>query len=487
MSRAIPEIGVRLADRYRLETCAQSLDGVTVWYAMDEMLARSVGIYVIPETHELAEPMVTAAQAAATLEDSRFVRVLDAFRRDGNVHVIFERLPNARTLSAVLVNDGPLDPTLAQTLITDAAEGICAAHEAGLAHLRLQPDTVLLTPGGQLKIFGLCTEAARHGTSATDPARADTRGLGRVLHAALTARWPEGEAFGLAAAPYENGAICTPRQVRAGVPDSLDSVVDRLLNPHPRDGTPLLTPAQLAAELRGLRAPRRGPAPAAGDATGPMSAVGSILAPAPSRDGGWHPSAATRGVQVAVGGMLIIGLSLLGWQIARAIGPGSPADVGPGNPPLAAIRVTAVDAFDPPPGGDGSENNNQTRYAVDAMERTAWQTARYPTATFGRLKEGVGLVLDLGSPQTVRRVKIVFTRTGNSVELRAANGTATSAPRDLDSYLLVIPPREDAGESETLSLPFATKTRFLLVWLTKLPKDPGGEFRGGISEVWVSG
>ncbi|MGQ0467119.1 MAG: protein kinase family protein [Sporichthyaceae bacterium] len=486
MSRAIPEVGVRLADRYRLETCAHSLDGVTVWYANDEMLARAVGIYVIPETHELAEPMVTAAQAAATLEDSRFVRVLDAFRRDGNVHVIFERLPNARTLSDVLAKDGPLEPTLAQALITEAAEGICAAHEVGLAHLRLSPDTVLVTGTGQLKIFGLCIEAARHGTSSANPARSDTRGLGRVLHAALTARWPEGEAFGLQAAPYENGAICTPRQVRAGVPDALDGVVDRLLNPHPRVGTPLLTPGQLAAELRRLRAPRRAPAAATND-TGPLGAVGAILAPSPSTDGGWHPSAATRGVQAAVGGMLIIGLGLLGWQIVRAIGPGSPSDPAPGNLPLAAIRITDVRDFDPPPGGDGAENANQTRFAVDAMERTTWQTVRYPTSTFGQLKDGVGLVLDLGSPQTVRRVKLVFNRTGHSAEVRAANATVTAAPSDFGSYLLVAPPREDAGESESISLPFATKTRFLLIWLTKLPKDPGGEFRGGISEVAVSG
>lgn len=483
MSRAIPEVGARLADRYRLEKCAHTLDGVTVWYATDEMLARSVGIYLIPQEHDLAEALVTAAQAAAVLEDSRFIRVLDAVRRDGNVHLVFERMPQARTLSAMLQAEGPLDPGLAQAVITDATEAICAAHEAGLAHLRLQPDTVLITAGGQTKIFGLCIEAARHGTTAADPARADTRGLGRVLHAALTARWPEGEAFGLPAAPYENGAICTPRQVRAGVPDQLDSIVDRLLNPNPRVGTPLLSPGQLAAELRRLRARR--PPPAAGNDT--TGTIGAILAPSPATGGGWRPSAATRGVQVAVAGMLVIGLSLLGWQIARAIGPGTTADTTPRTGPLSAIRVTAVKAFDPPPGGDGTENGNQTPLAVDAQEKTAWQTGRYPTSTFGRLKAGVGLVLDLGSPQTVRQVKVVFRRGGHSVEVRAANSLATTAPPDLGSYLLVVPPREDAGTSETLRFPFATSTRFLLVWLTELPKDPSGEFRGGIAEVSVSG
>lgn len=487
MSRAIPEVGSRLADRYRLEKCMHDFDGLTTWTATDEMLARAVEIYVIPDDHELAEPLVLAAQAASGLPDPRFIRVLDAVRHDGNVHLVLERLPNARTLSAVLVEDGPMDPADAQAMITDATEAICAAHDAGLAHLRLNPDTILITASGQVRIFGLCIEAARHSTTAADPARKDTRGLGRVLHAALTARWPEGEAFGLQAAPYENDAICTPRQVRAGVPDALDAIVDRLLNPVPRMGTPLLTPGQLAAELRRLRS-RRGPTVAGTDASGTLNAItGAILAPSPSPEGGWRPSAATRGVQVAVGGMLAIGLGLLGWQIARAIGPGSDSDPEIRTGPLVDIRVAAVNAFDPPPLGDGAENGNQTPLAVDDNERTAWLTLRYPTAKFGEIKNGVGMVLDLGMPYTVRQVKIVFPRPGQTVEVRAANSTAVVAPPDLDSYLLVAPPREDSGVRETVRFSFASRTRFLLIWFTKLPKESSGDYRGGIAEVRVSG
>jgi hypothetical protein len=489
VSRGIPEVGDRLADRYRLEHRMSSGDGLSIWSATDLMLARPVEIYLLPETHELAEPVVLAAQQASALADARFVRVLDAVRHDGNVHIVLERVMNARTLSTVLTTDGPMDPADAQKLITDAAEAICAAHDAGLAHLRLQPDTVLVTSTGEVKIAGLCIEAARHSTTAADPARKDTRGLGRVLYAALTARWTEGEAFGLQAAPFENGAICTPRQVRAGVPDALDTIVDRLLNPTPRIGAPLVTPGQLAAELRRLRGHRRGPAVVINDTTtGTLSAVAdAILSPTTGPEGGWRPSAAARGVQLAVGGMLAIGLGLLAWQIVRAIGPGADSETVVQTGPLAEIRVAAVNAFDPPPLGDGAENGNQTPLAVDDDEKTAWQTLRYPTAKFGEIKNGVGLVLDLGSTQTVRQVKLVFTRPGHSVEIRAANSTVESAPRDLGSYLVTAPMREDSGSRETIRFSFATRTRFVLVWLTELPKDPGGEFRGGIAEVTISG
>jgi hypothetical protein len=330
-------------------------------------------------------------------------------------------------------------------------------------------------------------EAALHSTSATDPARADTRALGRVLHAALTAKWPEGEAFGLSAAPYENGAICTPRQVRAGVPDAVDAIVDRVLNAHPRVGTPLRSPGELAAELRQLPRPRppSGPGPAP-DATGPLAAVNQILAPFPDADGGWKPSAATRGVQIGVVGMLVLGLVLLTWQIVRAVGSNGDADATPSTGPLQAVRIADVRDFDPPPGGDGQENGDQVSLAVDGNPDTVWRTDRYATATFGKLKPGVGLVLDLGSVQTVRQVKLIFPREGSSVEIRAVNANATTAPMSLDSYL-VADSADDLGTEQTLRLSFATRTRFLLIWLTKLPKDPAGGYRGGISEVSVSG
>jgi hypothetical protein len=487
--RATPEVGARLADRYRLSECISTdADGISIWHATDEMLARPVGMYLIPEDHELAEAVIGAARAAATFDDARFVRILDAVRRGGTVHIVYEWLPEARPLSEVLTRQGPLEPTDAQLMITDAADALAHAHAAGLAHLRLQPDTVLLTPTGQVKIFGLCVEAALHSTSAIDPARADTRALGRVLHAALTAKWPEGEAFGLPAAPYENGAICTPRQVRAGVPDAVDAIVDRVLNAHPRMGAPLRSPAELAAELRQLPRPRP-PAVGTGpgsDATGPMATVNHILAPFPAPDGGWKPSAATRGVQIGVIGMLVVGLALLSWQIVRAVGSDGNADALPSTGPLQAVRIADVRDFDPPPGGDGQENGDQASLAVDGNPDTVWRTDRYTTATFGKLKPGVGLVLDLGRVQTVRQVRLIFPHEGSSVEIRAVNANATTAPRDLASYL-VADSEQDLGTEETLRLSFATRTRFLLIWLTTLPRDPAGGYRGGISEVSVSG
>lgn len=484
-----PEVGTRLADRYRLLECIEKSDSTSTWHATDEKLARPVGIHILSTDSELTPTVVAAAQAAATVDDARFLRVLDAVQREHAAYVVYEWAPAARTLSAVLAADGPLDPTAAQVMITDAAEALAGAHEAGLSHLRLQADTVLITPGGQVKILGLCVEAALHSTTAGDPARSDARGLGRVLYAALTARWPEGEAFGLPAAPFEHGAICTPRQVRAGVPDAMDAIVDRLLNPSPRAGSPLRSPEELVAALRQLPRPRQPGGGPAQDTTGTMSSVVTgILAPMPTPDG-WKPSAATRGAQVAVIGMLAIGLILLLWQLLRALAPeglGGQADDSP-EPlaPLVAIKVVGAEDFDPAP-GNGSENPNQTKLAIDGRPGTAWRTVAYNSTSFGGLKPGVGLILDLGGPETVRQVKLRLPDEGANIEIRTAVDTATQAPDSLGAYAIAATVAGTAKE-ETLRFATPASTRFVLIWITALPPGSGPTYRGGISEVTVSG
>jgi hypothetical protein len=483
---ATPEAGHRLADRYRLQECIDKHNGTSTWYAMDEKLCRPVGIHVMAADHDLAETVVSAAQAASTIDDGRFLRVLDAVHRTDIAYVVQEWAPEARRLSEALVTDGPMAPVDAQSMITEAAEALTLAHAAGLAHLRLRPDTVLITPSGQVKILGLCVEAALHGTTVPDPAAGDAKGLGRVLYAALTARWPEGEAFGLQAAPFEHGAICTPRQVRAGVPDGLDAIVDRVLNFNPRAGAPLRSPEEIVAALRQLPRPRQASGP---DATGPMAAVTGILAPMPTKDG-WKPSAATRGVQFAVATMLALGLVLLSWQILRVLNPADqPGAAGsvPVTGPLQGIRITSVHDFDPPPGGNGIENGDQARLATDGRVGTAWKTMTYATADFGKLKPGVGLVVDLGKAVTVRQVRLRLLGEGTSVEIRAAEASVVAAPAETASYLVAVS-KQDAGQGELLRFAFPTKTRFLLVWLVHLPKDPAGAgYRGGISEISVSG
>ena len=88
--------------------------------------------------------------------------------------------------------------------------------------------------------------------------------LARMLYALLTGYWPGDEAIAqstaqytaLPPAPRHKGRVCTPRQVRAGVPAILDAITYRALRGQAADA-PLRaqTPAGLAMALRMVQRP----------------------------------------------------------------------------------------------------------------------------------------------------------------------------------------------------------------------------------------
>jgi hypothetical protein len=85
---------------------------------------------------------------------------------------------------------------------------------------------------------------------------ADTTALARMLYALLTGYWPGDAPTALPPAPRYKGRLCTPRQVRAGVPALLDAIAYRGLQGQAADA-PLRpqTPAGLALALSMVQRP----------------------------------------------------------------------------------------------------------------------------------------------------------------------------------------------------------------------------------------
>ncbi len=142
-----------------------------------------------------------------------------------------------------------------------------------------------------MKITGLGIDAVLAGltpTTAADgesPELTDTRDLARLLYAALTGYWPgplepggsvdpadaaePGDRqdrtgpTGLPAAPEADGVPCTPRQVSAAVPATIDALTCQALFQRPsRHGPALSTPAMLADALANAAPPDPLPEPA---------------------------------------------------------------------------------------------------------------------------------------------------------------------------------------------------------------------------------
>ncbi|WP_020574634.1 protein kinase family protein [Actinopolymorpha alba] len=563
--------GVTLAGRYRVAELLAETPGdggvAQTWRAVDEVLSRSVVVHVLAADDPRSEGLLEASRRAATAADVRFIRVLDAMRDDGVAYVVREWVPG-RSLGTVLA-DGPLPPQQAGLVVREVAEALARAHEQDLAHQRLDPDSIVVTDAGSIKIVGLATQAAlttSGGSGEGDPIRADAVGLGRLLYAALTARWPTGPRSGLDAAPRAaDGTLLSPRQCRAGVPRSLDEITERILSDRPRNGASLTTPREIATALtevvgvtpiEGVLPPSNRPAdlgaPAsranaayAGEATqvggrpvdpglshhngsgptrprmeaarasgpgapGQAAAANAqtaafrpraAYAPARPSNPAYAPSqrSAPRWWRIAgvfIGLVLLAGAGLLAWQLmSQAFNSGGPSETtSPKNTPSpsassAAARGTPVAIagardYDPPPEGNGEEHPNEVQLAYDGKPGTAWRTMSYRgDPRLGRLKDGVGIWFDLGSVQEVSSVELTLVGTGTDLELRAAPEEASSAPAAADDWQKVAE-SEGAGTQVTLNLEKPSRTRYLLVWLTKLPPD-GGEFRGGVAEIVV--
>jgi hypothetical protein len=245
---------ILLSGRFRLDERITAAGGLSLWKATDEVLCRPVTTYLLPSGVLVPAHVVEAVQAAARVSDPRLATVYDTDYSLERPYIVSEWTPGTHLEDLVL--SGLPRPALAAAMIADAADALAVAHQAGRPHLCLSPRSLRWDTGSGLKISGLGIDAALSGTSAADPAAADTMALARMLYALLTGFWPGDEPTALPAAPRHKGRVYTPRQVRAGVPGVLDVITCHALQLQP-PGSPrsVLTPAGLAMALRSVLRP----------------------------------------------------------------------------------------------------------------------------------------------------------------------------------------------------------------------------------------
>ncbi|MER5767017.1 protein kinase family protein [Streptomyces sp. NPDC001985] len=513
-SIATPELhsGHKLARRYRLEECITRLDGFSSWRAVDEKLRRAVGVHLLPADHPRARSVLAAARSAALLGDPRFVQVLDAVEENDLVYVVHEWLPDATELTTLLAM-GPMEPHAAYQLVDQLSQAMAAAHREGLAHLRLTPGAVLRTSTGQYRIRGLAVSAALRGITAERPQRSDTEAIGALLYAALTQRWPyENAAHGLSGLPKSIGLL-PPDQVRAGVHRGLSELAMRALvndgATASRQEPPCTTPDELAKAIAAM--PRiRPPEPAftpppdyqrttyqqgtygrTPGRPGPPATQPVPIPPAPlqSRTG--------RVLKWGVAALLIAALGLGSWQVAdELIGKENDGVNDPGvsqvddkkneaKDPAAAsgkpVPILSARDFDPL-GEDPSEKPAAIGNTHDGDPGTFWATNWYRSSDFGRLKPGLGVILDLGKVQQVGTVEVSFLGS-TAVELRAAPKDAAVAPMSYEGFTKVA---EASGTNVALKPGKPLQSRYVLVWLTDLPPSTPGRFEGKVAEIKIT-
>jgi hypothetical protein len=496
--------GLLVAERYRLDApipdrSAAAIPGRSaskvgqLWHAHDELLARSVAVLVVPDDDPLVEHVLAGARAVAGLGHPALANVYDAGRAPGLAYVVTEYFAGA-SLDQQLRDNGPLDPTAAVDLVADIAAALAATHALGVYGLTPAPSRILLTASGlpRLASVALADESrAAEDPRAVDDARADTEALAQLLYAALTARWPgDAQISALGAAPFAEGHLCTPRQVRGGVPRELDVVVSQALGDSAlRRGLPeISTPGALFAALSPLRS-----LPEAGHPYGADTAIIPVVegrGRTPLLPGTTGPLLARRRrnrIGVAAG-VAVLGVAVAGlfWRgptiyphfITHSGGstptPTHAADTSAGTP----ITPRSVVEFDPY--GDHTDPHvNEAPLAIDGKADTAWRTQTFGSAALGNLKPGVGLLVDLGQERAVSAVQLTLIGNGTSVSLLESGG---DQPPVSDHAMTQVAREGDAGSHVTLRPAEPHTARYWLVWITKLPPGSGG-FHGGVSEI----
>ncbi|MFL6129016.1 MAG: protein kinase family protein [Mycobacteriales bacterium] len=455
-----------VGDRYRLLECvAGDPDGPAVaWRAWDDLLNRPVTLTVVRPGGPAAGGFLAHAHAVSTIAHPALARVYDAVDEGGRAYVVSEWVIG--TPFTALLRDGALDPDAAASTVARVADGVAAAHAAGVAFGGVHPDHVVVTADGEVKLAQVVGDGR---AAATD----DVRGLGALLYGALTAHWPlaaTGGAAALRPATTSSGHLLTPRQVRAGVPEDLSTLAVRALDAGPYG-------LRSAAAMSTVLSERSGP-------TDDVFNVADERRERRHRSRWWALA-----IPVAAG---LAVLALLGWVLGSALGglpggdhgapPAAAADPSSGSPsaaaPLRAVKPVGTSLYDPK--GDKAESA-KIQLATDGDPATTWPTAHYTqrSNTFGGLKDGIGIAYDFGQSTALREITVSTDRPGTSIQILA--GDSPDAP-DSSAYAMV-GEKADTQPTNKITVKAGTEARYYIVWLTRLTSDGEGRYYGSLSEV----
>jgi hypothetical protein len=196
----------------------------------------------------------------------------------------------------------------------------------------------------------------------------------------------------------------------------------------------------------------------------------------------WLRLAALLGVAIVVVVAVVFAFNLGRGGSSPSQNSAGRSPAGSASPKATArpLGIAGISDFDPE--GDGTENPELAHLAADGNPNTSWHTMNYyGNAQLGNLKNGVGLVVDLGKQQRLSSVHLKLVGSPTSVQIlgRPGSNTAPSSPSGL-SKLGAAP---GAGTTADVKLKKPVGTRYFVVWLTSLPQTSAGYYQGAVAEI----
>ncbi|MFA5786031.1 MAG: hypothetical protein WDA71_03455 [Actinomycetota bacterium] len=455
----LPQPGtvVDSAGRYELRQPLSQDALTTRWIASDRVLSRSVLLRLLrPDLEAIPAArgaFLAATATAAGVSHPNLVRALDAGSGSHGTFVISE-LAEGEPLRSLVARLEPLEPAACAHIAMCVARAAQVAQASGL---RLLPDidNVLLVAQGGVKLDNLDSESVRRAAGLPTQDLTPVQAIGRLLFELLAGKRPDESGMKKA------GSL---RLLRPGISRELDACVSRALAAPAHGfsdlGALAAALARLNVESAPLPAPKQPPAAGRPRQPGFFRSEGRWLAPA-------------IGLFVLAAGVVIAGFSI-GHVPGTSIS--LPSLLGGEK---ADGRLTIAGAGDFDPLGDGKEHPEDLAKSYDGNAASGWRTETYHTADLGGAKAGVGMWVDLGQEGEVDRAHVLLARGGGAVELRASS---TLAPRPEDWK--TVAGADPAGKDTTLRPAGVVRTRFLLLWFTRLPGG-GTDFSESVLEIQI--
>jgi hypothetical protein len=517
-----PGTGRLLAGRYRLDRHLASGGMAEVWEATDLVLDRPVAVKLL-HSHLADDPDLRArfhheAVAAARLVHPSIVAIWDTCDEPGAEAIVME-LVRGRTLRQFLDERARLEPVEVVHIGSEVAEALTCAHKAGIIHRDVKPANILLSDDGRVLVtdFGIAKVldepdltrtsqllgtvkylAPEQVESGPVDARTDVYALGAVLYEALCGEAPfrADTSAALALARLHRDPT-PPHDVVAGVPPQLEHAVLRALARKPADR--FRSAEDLRTALLGTRLDTLGDQTVVTDA-GALAAAGVIGAggapptPRPASGPttpGWGTAAVAPprprrriGSGVVISLVVVIALVLVALLVAttelgqKLFEQDPPTSQAPETPSAAVVTTTGARSFDPEGTGGTSENDQLAAAAIDGQASTSWRTETYQSRSFGNLKSGVGLVVDLDSTASLTSIAVASPTRGWAVTVYVGDGSAA----DLGGWGAPVTGADGITGSTTLDLGGADGSSVLL-WITDLGDGPTN--RVEITEVVI--
>lgn len=235
----------------------------TVWRYHDAELRSDVAVKALADNWaqrlDVRERFLEEARILRQADSDHIVRVYDVGEADGTPYFVMT-YADLGSLADLLEREPRLDGATVLDLVTQAGAGLAVLHEQGVVHRDIKPQNLLLRSGGsagpRLLVADLgVAKAMLHASGLTQvvgtPAymapeqavgvgvdtRADVHALGAVTYQLLTGRLARDGSVG----ELVHATLPPPPSSLADLPDAVDDVLLRALEPAPADRWPDVT------------------------------------------------------------------------------------------------------------------------------------------------------------------------------------------------------------------------------------------------------